>query len=656
MILNKHRMEMLFSILFIIALGLTACGNPNQNLIEQGNTSNPTTVAVTPTAIPQKTLVICLGEEPQSLYLYANSSRAMWSVLEAIYDGPIDTMNFLPSPVILNSIPTVENGGVVIQSISVTAGDEVANVDGDIVTLEKGVKVFPEGCTSLDCATEWDGKSDLRLSQMAVKYQLLDGLKWSDGQPLSADDSLYSYELAKDPASKVSKISFGRTDSYQVIDSTTVQWTGKPGYLTMNPASYFWIPQPRHLYKTLTAEQLNTSEVSNKKPVGWGPYMIDEWVANDHIRLVKNPEYFRTSEGLPKFDVLVYRFVPANPEPDLSPMVTGECDLMDTSVGLETQIQPVRELENAGKLKTYFAQGPEWELINFGIKPASYDDVYNPYLDRQDIFGDLRVRQAFAYCIDRPKIVSEVLFSQSKIPLTYLPPNHPYLASNLTDYPYDPLKGNQLLDEVGWKDLDANPDTPRQSEGVDKVLNGTDLAVTYSVTDSVLHNSVVQVVVDSLKQCGVSVTPQLLSVGDMYASGPTGTVFGRNFDLAELAWSTGRQPPCFLFSSTEIPTEKNSWLGTKFGGVNLTGYSNPAYDEACTNMLESGLDKAAFDQNNQVTQHLIADDLPVLPLFYHIKAMVSRIDLCGLTLDVSSRSPLDQIESLDISSDCVPKK
>jgi peptide/nickel transport system substrate-binding protein len=142
----------------------------------------------------------------------------------------------------------------------------------------------------------------------------------------------------------------------------------------------------------------------------------------------------------------------------------------------------------------------------------------------------------------------------------------------------------------------------------------------------------------------------------MYASGPTGTVFGRNFDLAELAWSTGRQPPCFLYSSTEIPTEKNSWLGTKFGGVNLTGYSNPTYDEACSNMLAAGLDKEAFDQNNQITQMLIADELPILPLFYHIKAMVSRTDLCGLTLDVSSRSPLDQIEVFDTSSDCVPKK
>ena len=349
----------------------------------------------------------------------------MWSVLESIYDGPIDTINYEASPVIIEEIPAVENGGVVLQSVPVTAGDEVANTEGDIVALKKGDRVFAEGCTSPECATEWDGVSPLNLSQMVVRFTLLEGLKWSDGKPLTAEDSVFSYTVSGDPATKVTKVNLNRTASYKAIDEKTVEWIGQPGYLTLNPAAFFWIPLPQHLLSALTPEQMNTDELTTKKPLGWGAYKLDEWTAGDHIRLVKNPNYFRASEGLPKFDVVVYRFLNGIPETDISPVLTGECDIIDSSVALDTQIQPIRELELTGKVKAYFGIGPEWEALNFGIKPGSYDDSYNPYNDRQDFLSDVRVRQAIAYCVDREKINSTILYSQSGVPATYLNPQSP---------------------------------------------------------------------------------------------------------------------------------------------------------------------------------------------------------------------------------------
>ncbi|KAF0110901.1 MAG: peptide/nickel transport system substrate-binding protein [Chloroflexi bacterium] len=651
-----RRVQLLVCVALLATIMISACGN---------NVTNPTTTntpaasitepTIQPAAVEPKTLVVCLGEEPLSLYLYGGSSQAMWSILEAIYDGPIDTTDYRPTPVILTTLPTVENGGVVLRSVAVTAGDKVANVEGDLVALEKGVKVFPAGCASANCAAEWDGKSELDLVQMTTTFTLLPGLKWSDGQPLTAEDSVYSFELSADSATKVSKNTIKRTADYRAVDAQTVQWTGIPGYLTLTPAAFFWIPQPKHLLSAFTAEQLNTSDLTTKKPVGWGPYLIDEWTANDHIRLVKNPNYFRSSEGLPKFDVLVYRFLPGLPEADLSPIVTGECDIMDPSVGLENQIQSVRELEIGGKLKAYFSHGPAWELLNFGIKPASYDEVFNPYLDRQDFFGDVRVRQAFANCIDREKIISEVLFSQSQIPTSYLPVSHPYTATDLPVIAHDTAKGIQLLEETGWRDKDGDINTPRTADGVKQVINGTEFTINYYLTETTVHNQVAEIIVSSLKECGVSVTTTYLPASEMLAAGPDGVVFGRNFDLAELAWSSGNLPPCFLYTSSEIPDEKNAWLGTKYGGVNFTGYSNKDYDKACSNLLSAGVDINTFNTNNQETQRLIAEELPVLPLFYHVKTMVSRVDLCGLSLDASSRSPMNTVEALWFANNCATK-
>jgi len=144
-------------------------------------------------------------------------------------------------------------------------------------------------------------------------------------------------------------------------------------------------------------------------------------------------------------------------------------------------------------------------------------------------------------------------------------------------------------------------------------------------------------------------------VGEMFAPGPEGRIFGRNFDLAELAWSTGRQPPCFLFSSSEIPSAKNKWLGTRYGGVNLSGYASSEYDAACEQALSAGLDRDLLTAQSANAQQILMEDLPALPLFFHVKAMVSRPDLCGLQLDVSARSPLKNIEALTLGETCPGK-
>jgi peptide/nickel transport system substrate-binding protein len=649
MSLSRQRLFATLSLFLILAVVLTACGNGLQG---SSSSETPATVTLQPTAtaVPPKTLVVCLGYEPSSLYLYKESSRAMWSVLEALYDGPIDTVNFEPQPVILEALPTLENGGVTLSSVVVSEGDEVANVEGDIVALQKGVRVFPEGCSSLSCAVEWDGVSELRVAQTTASFKIKPGITWSDAQPLTAADSVFSFTVASDPSTAVAKTLIRRTAAYTALDAQTVQWTGKPGYLTTNPAAFFWTPLPQHTLGSMTAVQLNTADETNTSPLGWGPYQIDEWAVGDHIRLVKNPNYYRAGEGLPYFDVLVFRFTPGLSETDLSPLVTGECDVMETSVGLETQIQPLRELEIAGETRLYFGQGPEWESLNFGIKPASYDDVYNPYLDRQDFFGDLRTRQAFAYCVDRERIIKDVMFSRSEIPASYLPPTHPYAVNGLTVLPFDPAQGMSLLEQVGWVDSDNDPATPRVSSGVAGVLNGTKFSVTYYTTNSALHESVSDIVVSSLAECGIEVAVQYLPATEMFSAGPDGLVFGRSFDLAELAWSTGRQPPCFLYSSGEIPSAKNSWVGAKYGGVNLTGYSNADYDAACSRQLSAGLDSTAFDSDNRLTQTIFNDDLPVLPLFYHLKVMAARPDLCGVSLDVSARSGINSLESYYLSA------
>ena len=130
---------------------------------------------------------------------------------------------------------------------------------------------------------------------------------------------------------------------------------------------YFFGPAPEHIWGRYTPAELIETEVSHLKPVGWGPYMIDEWVQGESIILHKNPNYFRAVEGLPKFDMLIIRFVGQNSNANIASLLSGECDILDQSTSLDDQSQLLLDLQISGEVKASFTTGTFWEHLDFGI-------------------------------------------------------------------------------------------------------------------------------------------------------------------------------------------------------------------------------------------------------------------------------------------------
>ncbi|MEN6408859.1 MAG: ABC transporter substrate-binding protein, partial [Anaerolineaceae bacterium] len=303
----------------------------------------------------------------------------------------------------------------------------------------------------------------------------------------------------------------------------------------------------------------------------------------------------------------------------------------------------------AGKGQVLFGQTTVWEALTFGIQPASYDDVYNAAQDRPDLFGDVRTRQAFAYCMDRQGVVDDLLGGKSTVWNTFLSPNNPFTAADVKTYPFDPQQGSQLLDDAGWKDSDSDPTTPRVAVNVRNVPPGTVLQVTYRTTQAELRQKVSQRLAESMAQCGIGVTVEASTPDELFAEGPTGVIFGRNFDLAEFNWSASLQPQCFLYQSQRIPKAENSWLG-----VNVGGFTNAEYDAACQSALSSLPEQPIYAESLKTAQQLFAENLPAVPLYAMLKAAVTRTDFCGLKLDPTVRSDLWNLESLDYGGDCRP--
>jgi peptide/nickel transport system substrate-binding protein len=271
-------------------------------------------------------------------------------------------------------------------------------------------------------------------------------------------------------------------------------------------------------------------------------------------------------------------------------------------------------------------------------------------VDRADFFSDKRLRQAVTMCLDRQKVVDTVLYGLSSIPTSYLPGEHPLYSSGMTVYPYNPASASQMLESMGWKDTDNDPSTPREASGISGILGGTPLELTYVTTGAAQRQQVAQILSDSLGQCGIKVNVVYLDSTSLFAPGPDGILFGRSFDLAEFAMGTiGVETSCEWFTSPEVPTAANHWVG-----VNVSGYSNPAFDAACQSALQSLPDDAAYAAAYRDTQSIFAEDVPVVPLYWRLKVTASRPDFCNFRLDPTASSALWDLEAFDFGTACNP--
>jgi peptide/nickel transport system substrate-binding protein len=633
-------------IAFTTFLLLTGCILPLRRTATPTPETAPTQVA-TATAVAARTLTVCLGEEPNTLFPYADPNDAALSVLAAIDDGPIDAVSYEFQPVILKKMPSLADGDAQISPVSVKPGGAIVDADGNVTTLARGTPVRPASCRADNCAIVYDGISPLQMDQMIVTFHMRTDVTWSDGTPVTSDDSVYAYEVAQAAEPTGSRFLLDHTQNYEATDASSTQWWGIPGYIDSTFMTNFWAPAPKHVWSQFKSTDLPQIDVAARVPIGWGPYMMAEWLPRDHMTLKKNPYFFRASEGYPKFDQLVFRFLP-DPNKAISELTAGFCDILDPSVHLDEQVALLQQMQQSGAVRLTFAPSMTIEWLGLGIVPATYDDGINLAKgDRPDILADPRTRQAIALCLDRGSVVNTVLFGQSSVPLSFVPKDSPLYAGTVASYDYNEAAGTKLLDTIGWRDLDGNPATPRQAVTVKNVPAGTPLTLNYYSTAALQRRQVADILSKSLGQCGIGVNVQYYSQNDLYAPGPQGLLFGRRFDLIEYAMSTeGVEPPCDWFTGNEIPNAADHWIGT-----NVSGYSSTTYDAACHNAHLALPGEQAYSQAFQQAQSIFAQDLPSIPLYYRLKIAASRADVCHFDVDATA-NPLWNIEAFDMGQGC----
>ncbi|MEK6751241.1 MAG: peptide ABC transporter substrate-binding protein [Chloroflexota bacterium] len=348
------------------------------------------------------------------------------------------------------------------------SGDFVAVLAQELPTLENG------------------GLSE---DTLTVTWKLREGLKWSDGEPLTSDDVRFTIEVLSNPDSGalVGTSGFDLITNVETPDDLTTVLTYSspyPGYLDQFAYGLF----PRHA----TGEPADMANWEwNRNPVTAGPFILNAWASGESISLTRNPNYFE--EGKPYLDGLVFAIVP-EPAAQSAMMLNGEAQVHLWPSEFKADYDKFLK----GKAQQYLIPGIWNMAIDFNLS-APFDGDPSASAPHP-ILGDIRVRQAIAQAIDYQTLQQDVLqgaVGDSTNPFAY----GWYKCDLPRAFGYDVDKANQLLDEAGWV---MGEDGIRVAKGAMYAEDGTRLSLElqgYTAFDPLQLTE--EFIVENLKAVGI---------------------------------------------------------------------------------------------------------------------------------------------------------
>lgn len=514
----------------VLAMMLGACGAPSQG-------SGPTTTTQS-NAKPVKggTWIDDLYEEPSSLIPNASSETFANMVDQAIYTPLfVGDSNSVVRPALATEIPTVANGGI-----------------------------------SADYKT-WT-------------FHIRKGVTWSDGQPLDARDVAFTAKIWNDPkfgAASTTGINLIDLKNIKVsADNLSVSFTLKDAFAPFISA---WVdglnaPLPMHRFQGMAADAISKSADNLNPTVTSGPFMIKEAKPGDHFTLVRNPKYYRASEGLPYLDSVVFRIV-SDQNTILKDLQAGT---VDSSWFLDVSKSTAYKKLNDYKL-TYAAKTANFEALFFNFN--------NKILGQ-----NVEVRRAISMAVDNKALIS-VARRGLAAPLCTVhgPSLNPGYQADAKCPTFDLAAANKLLEDNGWK---LGADNVRSK-------NGQRLEFMYSSTANNLWRRDDELInQQNFAKIGVKINlqnyPASTFFGTFLPDGKAG-----KYDMAEYEQSWGYDPDdSTLLACDQIPPN----------GQNYDFYCNRQLD-ALYKKEQQTVDPAARQQIFNQIHTIQLTDVPLVVLY-----------------------------------------
>jgi peptide/nickel transport system substrate-binding protein len=396
----------------------------------------------------------------------------------------------------------------------------------------------------------WQTSKDRRYEKVVLR----DDLTWSDGQPITAHDVVFSFKLILDPKVPVPAVRSGPDQIrwIEAYDDHTLVYFHK-----QSAATNVWNPNfpivPKHIYDNYGDDPtLQTSERFVKyenEPVVGGPYAIKERRRNEEIVLERRESYYmhdgKQVRRKPHFKTVRFRVIP-DPNTALLALKNGDLDEMQLSPLSLWRTQTVGD--DFYKLNTK-AQGVEWTEFHF---------IWNC---KMPFFSDKRVRTAMSYAMDYDEMLNTVLGGLASPCAGVFHPDS-WMTAQPAPKPFkqDLDKAEALLKEAGWEDHDGDGIRDKEIDG-NSVKFEFDLGVASANPDAIRICTLMK---ESLDRLGISCTVRPLEFTVL-----TQKELEHKFQAALAGWGTGTDPDTTeLIYSTQGATS----------GRNYGSYSNAEVD------------------------------------------------------------------------------
>jgi peptide/nickel transport system substrate-binding protein len=418
-----------------------------------------------------------------------------------------------------------------------------------------------------------------QLSDSSVTFTLRSDVRWHDGQPVTAEDVKFTFDLAKDTTagSLLGAAYLNMVESATVVDPRTIRFDFVAPHAQALDG-FWWPPLPRHLLQGVSPAEL-AQHPYNRNPVGSGPFTFGEWRPNQSLTLNRNPQFPQALGGPPNLERVVFRIVP-----EATTMVTellnGTADLIGYTL-LPDQAQQVQAQSQGG-------QGAELR------HNPSREFTFIAWNNNHELFRDPAVRRALTLAIDRPRIIEALLHGFAVPASGMIPPWSP-MYTDIGALPFDAAQAQQLLAQAGWRDTNG-----------DKVLekNGKPFRFTLLVNSANRsHQDMATVIQQQLAAVGVQMevsTQEFQSMLQQYKA--------RNYEAVVANWllDTFKVDPTPLFSCAQARIANSA---------NRTGYCNPQADR----LMEQGqrtTDAAQAKQTWEQFSRILQQDQPVSFLYW----------------------------------------
>jgi peptide/nickel transport system substrate-binding protein len=446
----------------------------------------------------------------------------------------------------------------------------------------------------------------------SVTWQLKSDLKWSDGEPFTAEDVVFTHEFITNPdVGATTAGTYEVIESVEAIDPQTVKVTFKEA----NPAWYLTFVGtegmilPKHIfeqYKGVNSRQAP----ANLKAVGTGAFRVVEFKPGDTVVYEANP-YYRDAETV-EFKRIELKGGGDATSAARAVLQTGDADF---AYNLQLEAPVLQELEAAGQgvISTIPNAQVERILINQSDPNSEVNGERSSLQNPHPFLTNEKVRQAFNLAIDRASIADRLYGPTGEATTNFLVLPQEYRSSNTTSE-FNLKKAATLLDEAGW--IDTNNNGTRDKDG-------TEMNIIFQTSVNPLRQKTQEIVKQALEEIGVGVELKSIDASIFFSGDPASTDTTERFQADLQMFTTGNTNPdpggyMKTYTCDQIPQKANNWIGD-----NVSRYCNPEYDrlwQASTKELDGEKRRQMFIQMND----MLVNNVIVIPI-------IDRAEVAGVS-------------------------